>query len=453
MAGPAVAGLIGNLLYVNDDLTYDEIYDIVTSDTYSSSLSSCPNDSDEGNCNGIEMSCDEIIDAAGGSGSSDSDDDDVPDGYYKCNDGCLISESYVNDGYYCDCSDCGDESALDCGRCPCPNSCGEWDYCSAASQNLAFKQLDVSTANSEQEEEEEEESDVTEYFTCDDGCNVIDMKWVNDGSWCDCQDCSDEKEWTCGSCATGCPDKCDKFKFTYCWSELNLKVSNLNSHTNNSYNTGSGTHCGCPGNDEEYDTLTIANLSPALHGASEVYDFNGDWILVNGCINSVSYFTRSIYNNIFFEYETFVLYFNGGSWVIGKESNIDAYWAGCPQIDLFDCNGYFWSHGNNGYDSDSSVSTQINYQCTTSNVDETSSSLSVSLNVDNDNDGGSSNSSSSNNDDIQGWVWLLIGAAIVVAIISIVGIYICSCTNYKFVNNKTQNQNQNQNGAYTLMQD
>ena len=63
-----------------------------------------------------------------------------------------------------------------------------------------------------------------------------------------------------------------------------------------------------------------------------MYDFNGDWILVNGCINSVSYCTRSIYNNTFFEYETFVLYFNGGSWVIGKESNINGYWLGAHKL-------------------------------------------------------------------------------------------------------------------------
>ena len=93
-------------------------------------------------------------------------------------------------------------------------------------------------------EEEEAESRVTEYFTCNDGCNVIDMKWVNDGSWCDCQDCSDESEWTCDSCATRCPDTYAEVEFTYCWSKLNFKVSSSNSHTDNSYNTGSGTHCG-----------------------------------------------------------------------------------------------------------------------------------------------------------------------------------------------------------------
>jgi len=41
-------------------------------------------------------------------------------------------------------------------------------------------------------------------FTCDDGCLLEDELWVND-DWCDCADCSDESDWTCASCADGCP--------------------------------------------------------------------------------------------------------------------------------------------------------------------------------------------------------------------------------------------------------
>eukprot|EP00808_Paulinella_micropora_P023283 g49707.t1 len=40
-------------------------------------------------------------------------------------------------------------------------------------------------------------------FTCSDGCQ-IPASWEND-DWCDCSDCSDEKEWKCETCHQGCP--------------------------------------------------------------------------------------------------------------------------------------------------------------------------------------------------------------------------------------------------------
>ena len=49
---------------------------------------------------------------------------------YTCNDGCYISDSYVNDGF-CDCSDCGDECGWTCATCSCPTTCGDYSSCSS----------------------------------------------------------------------------------------------------------------------------------------------------------------------------------------------------------------------------------------------------------------------------------------------------------------------------------
>ena len=151
----------------------------------------------------------------------------------------------------------------------------------------------------------------------------------------------------------------------------------------------------------------------------------------------------------------FILYFNGGSWVIGKESSIDAYWAGCPQIDLFDCDGNFWIHGTSGYDGDSSVTTQFVDVCTTSTADDSSSSLSVALYNSSAGDGDDSSSSgdsnsnnSDNNNKLEGWVWLLIGALIAISVFGIGVIYVGCCTNYKLINGSTDSEN-----LYNLMRD
>ena len=50
-------------------------------------------------------------------------------GAYTCNDGCVISDYWVDDSY-CDCSDCGDELSWTCGSCGgCPTTCGEYVRC------------------------------------------------------------------------------------------------------------------------------------------------------------------------------------------------------------------------------------------------------------------------------------------------------------------------------------
>ena len=64
MAAPVLVGLIANLLSVNDDLSYDDIHQIISTDLYSSDLHRCKNNQNDGNCNGIQMRCDEIIDSA-----------------------------------------------------------------------------------------------------------------------------------------------------------------------------------------------------------------------------------------------------------------------------------------------------------------------------------------------------------------------------------------------------
>ena len=455
MSGPAVAGLVANLLYVNDGLTFSEIQTILRDSSNSISLTSCPNDSDEGNCNGIKMTCDDIIDEADSySSNSYSGYVAYAYGYWECSDGCSIRDDWVNDDY-CDCRDCSDEynTEWNCGNCDCPDSCGEFTYCPGYPDGTSTFGVNGELSDSDDSEE------IT-YFDCNDGCNIIPLDYVNDGSWCDCFDCSDEEEWTCDSCVGGCPIGCNENNenttYTYCWQQTSSNyISDIDSHKQNEYLIGSGSHCGCPGANEEFDTVTLNNLNNAIHGASSVYNFNGDWILINGCINSASYYLKSIENLIFGNYENFVLYFNGGQWIIAKESNINGYWAGCPHIDLFDCNGEFWIHGNNGSDEDSSITTQWNNQCTTSIAQNEDLSLSVLLSGESsesfDDDNDISSNGNNNNDKISQWAWLLIGASIMIAIIGIGAIYLCGFKKYKIVN--ANNPVEYNTNSYNLMKD
>ena len=63
---------------------------------------------------------------------------------FSCNDGCGISDNYVNDAW-CDCNQCEDEDS----------------------------------------------------FTC--------LSYIND-DYCDCNECEGELYWNCTSCAGGCPN-------------------------------------------------------------------------------------------------------------------------------------------------------------------------------------------------------------------------------------------------------
>lgn len=47
---------------------------------------------------------------------------------YICEDGCQISDGYLDDNY-CDCFDCGDEPSWTCSTCDCPDDCGEFNAC------------------------------------------------------------------------------------------------------------------------------------------------------------------------------------------------------------------------------------------------------------------------------------------------------------------------------------
>ena len=49
-------------------------------------------------------------------------------------------------------------------------------------------------------------------YTCSDGCQ-LPTSYVND-SWCDCSDCGDEPLYDCDSCSDGCPSYCGGY--TYC---------------------------------------------------------------------------------------------------------------------------------------------------------------------------------------------------------------------------------------------
>lgn len=84
LSGPAVVGLIGNLLYVNDEVSFDER-----------------------NCNGTKMTCDDIIDETDGNSKDDDHNSDNNNSeeitYFTCDDGHnKIPFSFVNDGSGCD---------------------------------------------------------------------------------------------------------------------------------------------------------------------------------------------------------------------------------------------------------------------------------------------------------------------------------------------------------------
>mmetsp|Transcript_75176 Transcript_75176/g.132806 ORF Transcript_75176/g.132806 Transcript_75176/m.132806 type:complete len:248 (-) Transcript_75176:112-855(-) len=67
-------------------------------------------------------------------------------------------------------------------------------------------------------------------FVCDDGCQV-DNVFVDDGD-CDCGNCEDESSWTCSSCG-GCPESCGEASFCsfseYSYSDYSDLVSAVNS--------------------------------------------------------------------------------------------------------------------------------------------------------------------------------------------------------------------------------
>ena len=85
--------------------------------------------------------------------------------------------------------------------------------------------------------------------------------------------------------------------------------------------TACGSHCGCPGNNETYDIVTLLVIN------SDVYSFNGEILKMNHLRHAT---------------ETFVLRFSGGSCVISTMKQF--------------------------YDA-----------CTTSRVDDSSSSLTVAI--------------------------------------------------------------------------
>ena len=146
MAAPAISGLVANLLYVNNNLTFNQIFTIVTNSRYSTSLNSCKNTGNEGDCNGIQMTCDELITAAQNGGKTDSDG-------YTCSDGCTISTAYVNDDW-CDCTDCGDENEWTCEDCEngCSDSCGTFRYCGAG-RSVQSNNMKMDEYNKLKEEE------------------------------------------------------------------------------------------------------------------------------------------------------------------------------------------------------------------------------------------------------------------------------------------------------------
>ena len=58
-------------------------------------------------------------------------------GTFSCNDGCPISEDFIDD-YYCDCSECEDEANWTCDTClgGCPTDCYDYTYCSSGIINM-----------------------------------------------------------------------------------------------------------------------------------------------------------------------------------------------------------------------------------------------------------------------------------------------------------------------------
>ena len=102
-------------------------------------------------------------------------------------DACVINKNKENDGT-CDCPNCGDEEelGLDCGECRCPNTCGE----PVVDQRCKYR--------------------------CEgEPLCLIDFDFLNDGQFCDCPNCDDERDsgFICkgqpgGSCDCPSPDKC-----------------------------------------------------------------------------------------------------------------------------------------------------------------------------------------------------------------------------------------------------
>ena len=101
---------------------------------------------------------------------------------FFCNDGCPIPKFKFFDNY-CDCSECEDEPHWDCSRCECPSNC---------------------TGN----EVENRTPCLGVYFLCPGSeltgfpCFIL-PQYVND-NYCDCADCADEDAWTCDTCDYGC---------------------------------------------------------------------------------------------------------------------------------------------------------------------------------------------------------------------------------------------------------
>ena len=107
---------------------------------------------------------------------------------FTCDDGCEISSNYYDD-YYCDCSNCEDESKWDCSTCAggCFDTCGDYGYCVTNNNSL---------------------------FECDDGCYILET--FTDDSYCDCSTCEDEKDYDCDSCSGGCPSEGVCSEYTLC---------------------------------------------------------------------------------------------------------------------------------------------------------------------------------------------------------------------------------------------
>ncbi|CAE7248024.1 SDAD1 [Symbiodinium sp. CCMP2456] len=103
---------------------------------------------------------------------------------FACNDGCVISSTFLNDDH-CDCAGCEDETnwEWDGGGNPTCN-----DGCQLGTYDINNGYCDC--ADCEDEEDWTCELCAGDNFTCDDGC-AIDGTKVNNG-FCDCGQCEDE---------------------------------------------------------------------------------------------------------------------------------------------------------------------------------------------------------------------------------------------------------------------
>ena len=105
---------------------------------------------------------------------------------------CLLPQSFVNDNV-CDCpGTCADEDNWNCTNCACPEVCG------ARNHNC----FDL-------------------YFRCPESSCAISIFRVNDGS-CDCPTCADESDYTCETCRAGCPTAltCNPYHRYFCEPRL-----------------------------------------------------------------------------------------------------------------------------------------------------------------------------------------------------------------------------------------